>query len=120
MSDEWGNGKPQQVSQYGVTPKPMWEPPASGPVGRSGEPIEVAPGTNAPATINGRPFSGHALDRVQGRGIPPSAVDDAISTGQASSGKRAETTDYYNSTNNITVTIDTLTGRVVTVRQGKP
>lgn len=31
-----------------------------------------------PATIGGRPFSGHSIDRMQGRGLPPSAVHAAI------------------------------------------
>ncbi|WP_213993553.1 hypothetical protein [Sodalis sp. dw_96] len=33
--------------------------------GKSGAPINVLPGSNAPTTINGREFSAHALDRMQ-------------------------------------------------------
>jgi hypothetical protein len=39
-----------------------------------------------PGEINGRPYSGHAFDRMQGRGIPPSAVEDAIANGEARPG----------------------------------
>src|SRR5690606_20844127 len=38
---------------------------ASTPVGRRGAPLAVPPGTNSPATIGGRYFTGHALDQMQ-------------------------------------------------------
>jgi hypothetical protein len=45
-------------------------PHSATPVGRSGNPLgSVQP--NAPTTIGGRPYSGHAIDRMQQRGIPP-------------------------------------------------
>jgi hypothetical protein len=126
MTDTGGGGR-EQVSQLGAMPEPIeppppesTRPPASAPVGRAGAPIEIERGTNAPATIDGIPYSGHALDRTQGRGIPPSVVQDTISTGQASPGNDPATTVYYSPTNNVMVVVDTLTGRVVTVRQGKP
>jgi hypothetical protein len=128
-TDSGAGGNPDQVVQIPAGepmyvppdhPKPFEDPPASAPVGRSGDPIEIQRGTNAPAAIEGLLFSGHALDRAQGRGIPPSAVQDTISNGRASTGKRPGTTDYYSPANNVTVTVDTLTGRVVTLRQGKP
>lgn len=65
--------------------------PASAPVGRSGAPLNVSPGTNAPATIGGRNFTGHAIDRMQGRGIPPSAVDNTIRNGIPSAGRGGAT-----------------------------
>jgi RHS repeat-associated protein len=37
----------------------------STPVGRRGDPINIPDATNSPQTINGREFSGHALDREQ-------------------------------------------------------
>ena len=52
--------------------------PASTPIGRRGNPLEVKPGTNLPSTIGGRNYTGHALDQMQSRGIMPSAVEDAI------------------------------------------
>ncbi|WP_320018251.1 RHS repeat-associated core domain-containing protein [Labilibaculum manganireducens] len=51
---------------------------ASNPIGRRGNPIDIAGGTNLPTTINGRNYSGHALDRMQGRGIMPSVIEEAI------------------------------------------
>ena len=55
---------------------------AAPPVGSKRSPIEIQPGTNAPANIDGRDYTGHALDRMQGRGIPPSVVNDTIANGQ--------------------------------------
>lgn len=44
----------------------------------------MEPGSNKPTEIGGRDYLGHALDRMQGRGVPPSAVEDAIQNGKAS------------------------------------
>lgn len=65
---------------------------ASTPTGQRGSPIDVPAGTNRPSTIGGRSYSGHGLDQMQGRGIPPSAVEDAILDGQTSAGRTAGTT----------------------------
>jgi hypothetical protein len=97
---------------------------ASTPVGRRGNPLNVAvpegrTALNSPTTINGRQFSGHAIDRLQGQGIPPSVVEGAIRPGNAIPGKVAGTTAYYDSANNITVVTDTASGRVVTVDFGR-
>ncbi|MBK8909901.1 MAG: hypothetical protein IPM61_01080 [Chlorobi bacterium] len=52
-------------------------PSASTPVGKSGSPMKVQ--GNTPTAINGVKFTGHALDRMQGRGIlSPSTVLDVI------------------------------------------
>ena len=48
------------------------------PVGRRGKEINVLPKTNSPTVINGRKFTGHSLDRMQGRGFTPSVVEDVI------------------------------------------
>jgi RHS repeat-associated protein len=53
--------------QRGGVPRPP------SPVGSLRSPIEIRPGTNPPGAYGGQPFSGHAFDRLQGRGIPPSA-----------------------------------------------
>jgi len=94
------------------------------PVGRRGNPLNVAvpegrTALNSPATINGRQFSGHALDRLQGQGIPPSVAEGAIRPGNAIPGKVPGTTAYYDSVNNVTVITDTASGRVVTVDFGR-
>jgi hypothetical protein len=75
----------------------------SSPVGRSGNPIEIEPGTNEPGEISGRPYSGHAFDRMQGRGIPPSAVEDAIANGETRAGGSGAT--VYSGENGVTVVV---------------
>jgi len=94
------------------------ETPASTPVGRSGNPGDVAPGTNSPATINGRDYTGHALDQMQGRGIPPSVVEDTIQHGAPTAGNTPGEIVHYSSTNNMSVVTDAASGRVVTVHPG--
>ena len=85
-------------------------------VGRSGEPIDIAPGTNAPTEINGTQYTGHALDQVQGRGIPPSVVQNTIEHGVATAG-RGGASVIYDSVNNVTVVMSS-DGRVITVYGG--
>jgi hypothetical protein len=64
---------------------------ASTPVGRRGAPLTVPPGTNAPATIGGRNFTGHALDQMQSRGFTPTVVENAIQHGARTPGNQAGT-----------------------------
>ncbi len=123
-----GTGSPAQVSQ--VPPEPPFiealppaaepGPRASAPVGSSRSPIEIQPRTNKPATIDSTPFSGHALDQMQGRGLPPSAVTDTILNGQTSPGNKPGTTAHYSPANNLTVITDDATGNVITAHKGHP
>ncbi len=93
---------------------------ASSPVGRRGQLENNLRNTeNAPATIQGQEYSGHAVDRMQGRGIPPSAVKNAVETGICTEGKRPGTFDYYDKVNDLTVVADQVTGNIVTVTYGK-
>jgi len=92
------------------------------PVGRSGEqhewPNPNAPRPrNAPATINGRDYSGHAIDRMQERGFVPSVVENAIKNGTPTAGRDA-TTIFTDIINNIRVIVDSATGRVITIIPG--
>ena len=89
-------------------------PPASAPVGRRGSPIEVKRGTNAPANISGRDYTGHALDEMQGRGITPTAVENCIAYGAKSPGRFPGTTLYSDSRNGINVVLND-GGGVITV-----
>nr|WP_256464645.1 DUF4258 domain-containing protein [Erwinia amylovora] len=41
------------------------------------------PVRNQPATISNREYSGHALDRMQDRGITPSVIENVIKTGKS-------------------------------------
>ena len=60
-------------------------------VGRLGSPIEIQPGTNVPATINGIDYSGHALDKMQGTGLVPSVGEDALLNGVQTNGRNGAT-----------------------------
>jgi RHS repeat-associated protein len=83
-------------------------------------PIEIRPGTNSPGEFGGVPFSGHALDHVQGRGIPASVITNTIFAGRPSPGSRPNTTQYYDPVNNVTVVVNSTTGNVITIRNGPP
>ena len=61
------------------------------PVGHRGKPLNVPPGTNAPTTISGRKFTGHAIDRMQGRGLTPSVIEDTMSRGTRTPGRGGTT-----------------------------
>ena len=93
---------------------------ATTPVGNKRNELLVEPGTNSPTNIEGREFSGHALDRTQGRGIPPTVFENTIRAGVRSPGNRPGTSTFYDRTNNVTVVVNDNTGRVITVRQGRP
>ncbi len=78
---------------------------------------DYQPVRNTPTEINGRQYSGHALDRMQDRGILPSVVENTINTGQKSPSQNGKYI-HYDSTNNVTV-ITNQSGGVVTTRYGK-
>ena len=106
------------AQQPGATDLLTWAVPsgdkdASTPTGQRGSPIEVNPGSNAPTTIGGREYSGHALDRMQGRGVPPSAVEDAIQNGARLPGNSPGTFVHAGANGVIVVTGNG--GRVITV-----
>ena len=70
---------------------------------------------NENTVIDGIEYGGHALDRMQDRGITPSAVKEAITYGiviEARNGRKM----YIDYKNNITVITEN--GKVVTVRYG--
>ncbi|GAB2915451.1 hypothetical protein GCM10027093_62610 [Paraburkholderia jirisanensis] len=92
---------------------------SSTPVGVGGSPMDVPRGTNQPSSIGGVDYSGHAIDQMQGRGVPPSAVKNAIEQGVIYP-TREGTTGYYDSENNIRVVTNSKTGLVVTVIPGAP
>jgi hypothetical protein len=77
------------------------------------------PVRNVPGEVNGRPYSGHAFDQMQNRGIMPSAVDNAVQHGSVFPTK-AGTTGYYDAANNIRVIVNSATNKVITVIPGKP
>lgn len=75
------------------------------------------PVRNESANINGRDYSGHAIDRMQDRGIMPSVVQNTIDTGVATPSRKG-TAVYYDSVNNVSVVVNAQ-GKVVTVKYGK-
>jgi filamentous hemagglutinin len=74
---------------------------------------------NAPTTISGRMYSGHALDQMQNRGLVPSVVENTIQQGKLFP-TRAGTTGFYDPVNNLRVITNSNNGRVVTVIPGEP
>jgi RHS repeat-associated protein len=63
---------------------------ATAPVGRIGSPLMDVSG-NAAEVINGRTFTGHALDQMQSRGLFPTVVEDVIQNGASAAGREAGT-----------------------------
>jgi RHS repeat-associated protein len=87
--------------------------PASAPVGTRAQQGDF--GGNEPATINGRQYSGHAIDRMQGRGLTPSVVEDTVQPGnRVGQGNTPGTSKYYSPENGVTAIVDDSSGRVIT------
>jgi len=72
-------------------------------------------GRNEPAEIDGRPYSGHSLDKMQAGGVTPSRVENAIRVGQKAEGNDPGTTLHIDSENGLAVVTNDRTGGVVTV-----
>jgi hypothetical protein len=94
-------------------PPQSGDKPASTPIGRRGNPIDVKRGTNQPTTIGGRIYSGRAADQMQGRGISPSAVEETIQNGQTGPGNGPGETEHTG-TNGVKV-VTGADGQVITV-----
>jgi filamentous hemagglutinin len=114
------NNAPRPQPMVGRRGKPGIGENGPVPNGREAEwansPLQ--PVRNPPATINGRQFSGHAVDQMQNRGIPPSAVENAIQNGTTSAGNRAGTLSHSDPVNGITVITNAENGTVITVIPG--
>ncbi|HAU4286586.1 TPA: filamentous hemagglutinin N-terminal domain-containing protein [Serratia marcescens] len=74
------------------------------------------PVRNQPGTIRNREYSGHALDRMQDRGITPSVVENTIKNGK-STPSRGGTTVHFDPESKVSV-VTNESGRVVTVKYG--
>jgi RHS repeat-associated protein len=91
-SDAGGNAEPNKGTNSGdAKPADPGDKDPSTPTGQRASPIDVTPGTNKPTKIGDREYTGHALDQGQGRGVPPSAIEDAIQNGKTSPGNRPGT-----------------------------
>jgi hypothetical protein len=71
------------------------------------------------AAIEGRTFSGHALDQMQNRGIMPSVVQNTLEQG-ASFAIRPGTTGFYDFAINVRVILNSENETAVTVIRGSP
>ncbi|WP_157622660.1 hypothetical protein [Nostocoides sp. Soil756] len=111
----WGHAPPQAetASATGVAAK--YGDRTVAIVGRRGSPMDVPRGTNAPGSIGGRSYGGHALDEMQSEGFTPSVVEDAIRSGERVTQSTGRIS-HYSPANNVTVI--TSDGKVVTVTSG--
>ena len=101
-------------------PTPATRQPATAPVGRKGSPMNAQPGRNKPDVIKGRPYTGHAQDRMQERGFVPSVVENTIRPENAiGPGTAPGTTVYYDPVNNVSVVVNDFTGAVITAGHGR-
>jgi len=92
-------------------------PPASTIVGSRSTQMGVALGrsVNSDTVIGGRMYVGHALDRMMGRGVPPSVVENTIRVGQRFPGRTPDRTVFRDVRNSVQVIVETSSGRVITV-----
>lgn len=67
---------------------------------------------NEAVTIGGRPYSGHAIDQMQGRGIYPIIVENTIKVGQVIMQNNGRI-QYYDPINEVGVILEE-SGEVVT------
>jgi hypothetical protein len=102
------------TSEPGQVVAPRGETQAMTPTRRRGAPIKVRPGTNPPAMIGGRYYSGHALDQMQSRGILPSVVEYTIARGVHSPSSEPDTTKFYDPANGLVVVVNQAGGVVTT------
>lgn len=71
-------------------------------------PLDYAPFQtvrNETTVINNRTYVGHALDRMQDRGLMPSVVENAIETGKMSSTTIPGRVEYYDPVNNLRIIV---------------
>jgi len=95
---------------------------ATGYKGRKGfelKNLKIQPVRNKNAIINGREYSGHALDQMQNRGLMPTVIEDAIRSGIVTKDPIVGRVRYYSQENKVTVVIEEVSGRVVTTLFGK-
>lgn len=74
----------------------------------------LQPVQNAPGSVNGVDYSGHAFDQMRIRGLVPSVVENALRTGSRTPGTTPGTTVVTDSVNSVRVIINS-SGRVITV-----
>ena len=73
---------------------------------------------NESIIINGRKYTGHALDRMQDRGFMPSVIENAISESQAFPGNFVGTLEHYDVVNKVRIIVGE-SGQVITIIPGR-
>jgi hypothetical protein len=73
---------------------------------------------NKSAVINGRKYTGHALDRMQDRGFMPSVIENTFVEGQTLPGSFTGTFEYYDAVNKVKVIVGE-SGQVITIIPGR-
>ncbi|WP_250216959.1 DUF4258 domain-containing protein, partial [Escherichia coli] len=86
------------------------------PKNPSYQPVRNLLATLSNTTISNREYSGHALDRMQDRGITPSVIENVIKNGK-STPSRNGTTVHFDPENKVSVVTNS-SGKVVTVKYG--
>ena len=76
-------------------------------------------GRNKPCMIGTYRFSGHALDRMQDRGIPLSVIKNALKSKNIRPGHNPGELEMIDMLNKIIVVLDKATKTVITVKYGK-
>lgn len=110
---------------WGLAPRPPWRtrPPASSPMGSRElklDPPEFQKYRNAPGAIGEIPYSGHAFDQMQNRGLPPSVAEQAMRAGVPSPGNTFFEIEYYDPVNRVVVVRNRFNGNVVSVFRTRP
>jgi len=84
------------------------------------EPAKFQPLRNASTNIQGREYSGHAIDQMQNRGLPFSVIEHAITNGKSVPSSRSVARNiYFDQENNVSVVVQRDVGKVVTVCHGE-
>jgi len=98
-------GKAAQAARAARAARNAERSPRS-PVGARGRLLENGPNQprrNPPQNINGRDFTGHAVDQMQNRGIPSSVVENTIKHGTSRAGNTPGSTVFSGGGNNVSV-----------------
>src|SRR5262249_31419963 len=97
-------------------------PPASSFMGSRRfklDPAPYQPNRNAPGELRGIPYSGHAFDQMQNRGLPPIVADHTMRSGILLPGDTPNTFKLYDPVNGVVVIRNRDTGNVVTVMRSR-
>lgn len=120
LASRWGRDMLVKVWKAigGVPGRRPDGPPATAPSGRRRDSLGTPPGPprNTPAVIEGRPYSAHALDSMQDRGIPPRVVEHTIRTNRPLPDRDPGVSRYFNEEHRFFVVVNEKTKNVITVK----